>query len=119
MEDKKTSALKIENLLHELSNYLEELFQDNLVKIILYGSYARNEAENESDIDIIVLTKLDLAMINKYAEKIDSIATNLSLKYDVVISILVKNSISYYKYSEVHPFYQNILKEGIEIYGRT
>ncbi len=45
----------IENILSELKRELKQLYQNRLVSIILYGSYARGEAGEDSDIDVVVL----------------------------------------------------------------
>lgn len=39
----------------ELVNGLLEIFEGNLQQIILYGSVARNEAGEDSDIDIAII----------------------------------------------------------------
>ncbi len=41
--------------LNELEEKLKEAFKNNLLYIGLQGSYARGEADNSSDIDIVVI----------------------------------------------------------------
>ncbi|MEO8398922.1 MAG: nucleotidyltransferase domain-containing protein [Ignavibacteriaceae bacterium] len=106
----------INTLLTELRNELEKLFADNLVKIFLYGSYARKEAANESDLDIIVLVKEH--SFEEYNEEITKISVEFSLKYDLVISIIIDDYKHFQKYSSILPFYMNVVNEGIELYGR-
>lgn len=108
---------KINKLLDELKEKINWIFKDNLVQIILYGSYARNEQTSESDVDIIILTNLDIRDFTFYEESITKISVDLSLKYDLVVQILLKNASQYNKYLEVLPFYKNIRSEGKVIYG--
>lgn len=47
--------------IEEISNILKEILQDKPVyQVILFGSYAKKEASNESDIDLIIDTKSKL-----------------------------------------------------------
>jgi len=49
----------VEQELAELKKTIREILGDHLKQIILFGSYARHEANDESDIDIMVLTDLE------------------------------------------------------------
>ncbi len=69
-----------------LLNYLKEHFQEfhkdyNVEKIGIFGSYARDEANENSDIDIFVQMHpklLDMVAIKQYIEK------DLNLKVDII-----------------------------------
>jgi predicted nucleotidyltransferase len=45
----------VEEIKENLVKDLKEIFNDKLDKVIIYGSYASGEDDNESDIDIMVL----------------------------------------------------------------
>lgn len=90
----------------------------NVVKeIVLYGSYARSEETRDSDIDIVVLLGDKLSNKSYIREQLANIKVDLSLKYDVVISILIKDYHQYVRLRGVVPFYSAIYNEGIELYG--
>lgn len=89
----------------------------NRKKIILFGSYAKLDYEKESDIDIIILTNLSNSDIDNFNEKINAISTDLSLKHNVVLSIILKDTKQFYKYVDVLPFYNSIVTQGITLYG--
>ncbi|MBI5234280.1 MAG: nucleotidyltransferase domain-containing protein [Deltaproteobacteria bacterium] len=44
---------EIDAVLGELKGRLERLYRDRLVSVILYGSYARGEAREGPDIDVV------------------------------------------------------------------
>ena len=104
-------------ILSEVKEEVLKLYGDKLERLILYGSYARNEQEPESDIDIMILVDEDEAALRKYRDKMVDIMTDLSLKYDTFIS-LTKETVSRNEYLDVLPYFKNVYNEGIEIYGK-
>lgn len=52
--EKHRTRADIEPLLRALRTALEELYGDRLAKLILYGSFARGEAWEGSDVDVMV-----------------------------------------------------------------
>ncbi len=109
---------KILKILFELKKIMQKLFGNKLREIILYGSYARGEQDNESDIDIMILVDENEENLRKYRYKIADIMGELSLKNDTLISITEATYKQYNEYLEILSFYKNIYYEGIEIYGR-
>lgn len=94
-----------------------ELLGDRLKKIILYGSYARGDYNKNSDIDIMILTDFNEDEIIEYRKKIRSLACDLEIENDVIISPLLKNIDKYNKRINVIPFYNNVQKEGVVVHG--
>ncbi len=58
-------------------------------KFIVFGSVARGEADEESDMDVLILTKSPVS--HKEKHDIYSIATEVNLHYDTNISLLILN----------------------------
>lgn len=102
-------------IIKELKENIVDKLGSSLKVIVLYGSYARNEQDNESDIDIMIFID-EKASVFDARRKISDIRVNLSLKYDIVLSIIVKNYKTFHNNVNVIPFYSVINKEGIEIY---
>ena len=50
----------------DLTQGLVDLFSDSILAIILYGSVARNDNTDESDIDIVIIIKneMDICCVN-------------------------------------------------------
>ena len=93
----------------------KECLGDKLDKVFLYGSYARGDNFNDSDIDIMVLADIPREDARKIYKKIWLIAGNLDLEYDVLISIHVTDCETFYQYANDLPFYMNVLKDGVEL----
>ncbi len=102
----------------DVNRSMSGLFGDKLKKIILYGSYAINKETDESDIDFFILVDDNDANLQKKRYKIADVMTELSLRYDVLVSITEETCRKYEKYSGILPFYKNIDKMGVEIYEK-
>ena len=116
MAAKKTVNKKALKIINEVKQLCGLLFGNKLHDIYLFGSYARGDYDEESDIDIMLTLDLTEKQIFKYKKFVRHISSELSLKYDITISILTNPTETFYKYTEFIPFYRNVLKEGIN-YG--
>ena len=102
----------------EIRKNMEELFGDKLKKIILYGSYARNKQDDDSDIDFFVIVDETEQNLQKKKYRVADIMAELTLSYDILVSITESTYKHYQDFSNLIPFYKNIQKEGIVIYGQ-
>ena len=76
---------QLKELLVELKAGLKSIYGHRLKGLYLYGSYARGEPEEYSDIDVLIA----LDQIPHYAAEIDRtgyLASDLSLKYGSTVS---------------------------------
>ncbi len=81
--------------------------------IILYGSVARDEARDDSDVDIAILVDSDEEGMY---DRILDVVVNIELKYNLVISVVLIEMDRFKKWGDVLPFYKNIKKEGITLW---
>lgn len=98
----------------DLIEGLLQIFEDDILQIILYGSVARNEAAVDSDIDIAIILTTELD-----AQKRDTFiswASDMDLKYERVFSIVDIEKKRYDEWNDILPFYHNIQKEGISLW---
>ena len=102
----------------ELNKNMADLFGEKLRKIILYGSYAKNLHDKESDIDFIVLVDDTEENLRKSKYLIADIMSDLTLNYDILVSITEETYNRYREFSDILPYYKNISEEGVEIYGK-
>ena len=67
----------IRNIIYRFSQELRRILGDKLTKIIVYGSYARGDFRENSDIDIMILVKMSDEEISEcIAEIINDIQSN-------------------------------------------
>jgi len=96
----------------ELKERIIEKFPD--AEIILYGSKARGDADEESDIDVLVLLKEGVNWDLK--EEIFSIAFKVELKYDVIFGVAVYQKQFWDSpLGKAMPLRWNIDREGIYV----
>lgn len=75
----------VRDLLAELKIKLDVIYGKQLENVYLFGSYAREEQDEESDVDMMVV----LSHFDNYSTEIErtgEIISELSLKYDLAIS---------------------------------
>jgi len=103
---------QLRRILQLLRKELNAALGERVEKIILYGSQARGEARDDSDIDVLIVLKDDF----KYGvmlRKTSKIVARLSLENDVVISRAFATR-QQYEQSKM-PFLMNIRRDGIAI----
>ncbi len=88
---------------------------DKLDAALLYGSYARDDYTSESDIDIMVLANIPREELSSYKKPFIMLTSELGLQYDIVVTVTLKDTETFNKYSEALPFYANVKREGIKI----
>lgn len=103
-----------DDMKRELIQGLTDIFHRNISMIILYGSVARDEATDESDIDIAIIIKDE--MDDQTKRRFISWAADMDIRYERVFSIVDIREENMKKWEKVLPFYQNIWKEGIVLW---
>lgn len=104
----------VDDMRKELVQGLTDIFRNNISMIILYGSVARNEATDESDIDIAIILKSQIDHETK--KQFFRWVADLDMRYDRVFSIVDIQEDNMEKWGSVLPFYQNVRKEGIVLW---
>jgi len=97
----------------EVYNACNGLFSRGIQDAFLYGSYARGDFDEGSDVDILLTVDADPEELSRRRRDVSGVSSDLSLKHDVTVSVTVKPREQFYKYSEILPFYRNVLREGI------
>ena len=99
-------------ILAELRRHFEGLYGLRLVRLVLFGSQARGDAEPGSDIDVLVVLKGPVDQGNESARSIGFVA-DLSLRFDTVVSCIYMDEERYLRRNG--PLLRNIRKEGIAV----
>jgi predicted nucleotidyltransferase len=99
-------------IIREFREKAEKLYGKWLRDIILYGSYARGRATQDSDIDIAIVLEGDVKA-SKEIDRLIDIITDINLNYGVLLSVYPVSEKNFNSLNS--PWLLNIRKEGIPI----
>jgi predicted nucleotidyltransferase len=101
------------SIAHIFTEKVLEKYSDRIESIILFGSVARGETTDESDIDILVIGEISL-------EQLIDISYPLLLKHKKYISPKDMEKTYFDElYQEEYSFVKNIVNEGVVLYERV
>lgn len=93
------------------------VYCDRLRAAYLYGSYARGDFHDASDVDILLTADMPLDEISRRRNELAHISSELSLAHDVTVSLTVKPHDQFERFGSASPYYRNVRTEGIRYDG--
>jgi predicted nucleotidyltransferase len=105
--------LIIQQVAIEFKTQLLQLYGNELAELILFGSYARGDNHEESDLDFAVILRDLNTRTSAEIIKTSVISSRLSSKYGLMLSILPTSLRK--KQNSMQGVYQEIRREGIVI----
>jgi len=104
--------------LTDIANLIKPIVRKYGVKeIYLFGSYARGDYTEDSDIDIMILVDLADVEIEKYSKQLSWSTYDFNEEHDMDIKPIAKSDTNFKKWLGIYPFYTNVQEEGVELYG--
>lgn len=107
----------MQNLIEKYISEIKKIYGSHLQRVILYGSYARGDFKPDSDIDIMILLDISDLELKTYSQKLSYMTYDFNLDNDLDIKPIAKSEAHFRKWVENYPFYANIHKEGVVLYG--
>lgn len=104
----------LRKLLELLGRELAGVYGERYRGLVLFGSYARGEASEGSDVDLLLLLEGEVESWKEYIGKVEPIKWPLSLESGYVLSVFPVNVEDYR--SAWKPFLMNARKEGVPIH---
>ena len=82
---------------------------------ILFGSCARGDFSNDSDIDVMILLDVSKESLRTERDRLDQVIWNLDAKYDydLLFAPIVKSDSEFNQWIDVIPFYKSVRREGV------
>ena len=107
----------MQNLMERYISEIKKIYGLHLREIILYGSYARGDFKKDSDVDIMILLNISELELKAYSQQLSYMTYDFNLDNEVDINPIAKSEAHFRKWSENYPFYANIQREGVILYG--
>ena len=102
-------------IIQNLYNSILSLFPDENMEVILFGSCARGDSIEGSDIDVMILVDDSRENIAKKNWQVGNAAGDLLIDHGILISPIIENREWFYNNANVIPLFKNISREGIRI----
>ena len=117
LEGGKVMSYALKKLMEKYVEEIRKIYGSHLRKVILYGSYARGDFHPDSDIDIMILLDITDLDLKEYGTKLSYMTFDFNLDHDLDIKPIAKSEEHFKKWLDNYPFYANINREGVVLYG--
>lgn len=104
-------------LIEQYISEIKKIYGSHLRKVILYGSYARGDFRPDSDVDIMILLDMSDIELKAFSQELSYMTYDFNLDNNLDIKPIAKSEKHFIKWIANYPFYSNIDKEGVVLYG--
>jgi len=104
------NLLCLNEIKSKVKQKLQNLFKDDLIALVLFGSQARGDATVESDVDVLVVLKNKQVRQSKREEVLDFIV-DLCFEFGVLVSFIYVSQAQFE--TEKSPLLLNVRRDGI------
>ena len=105
----------ISDIMQDFAKSVRKMLGDSLDSVIVYGSFARGDYSELSDIDVMLLVSLGEEDIKKISDQISDLAFDFMMKYGVDISPVITNTDHFNYWADNLPYYRNVRDEGVRL----
>ncbi len=109
------SQRELNILLKKLAEIYQSVYGSDIVKILMYGSYARGTFAADSDLDVVAIVKGSRDELQRKLKTVWDYSCELELEYGTILSPTVIPYEEFETYKQDMPYYRNIEQEGVAI----
>lgn len=88
------------------------VYEKDIFEIVLYGSYARGDFAEDSDIDIVAVVHGSREALQAKLKQVWDISAEIGLENDIIVSPTVIPYDEFMQYKQSLPYYRSIAEEG-------
>ena len=109
------SIQQYNTIVRKLADIYRDVYGDSLDRVLVYGSYARGDQNEYSDIDIVAIVRGDRQELQEQLKDVWDISSDLELEYETIVSPTVIPFDEFELYRDDVPYYRNIANEGVAV----
>lgn len=107
---------EMKTLILQYVDSVRNIYGTHLKQVILYGSYARGDFTEDSDVDIMLLVDLNEEEAEQFSDELSEVGIEYNVDHDIWMMPVVKNIQNFFKWSTAYPFYRSVKEEGVSLY---
>lgn len=107
----------MQKLIAQYVEAVKKIYGSHVRQIILYGSYAKGDFRPDSDVDIMILVDMSELELKAYRQQLSYMTYDFNMDHDLDIKPIAKSEAHFNKWVVNYPFYSNVHKEGVVLYG--
>ena len=100
--------------INDMIRDLRAVYGCTLTRVVLYGSFARREQTEDSDVDIALI--LDRGHTKSMRDIMIEIVAACEVRCGLTLSVVEIDEVSFDEWKETLPYYRNIDREGIDLW---
>lgn len=100
-----------QNILSELKNHLNTLYDNSVKDVILFGSQARGDSDENSDYDILIVLNRNYS--GEDENEILDLCYDIDLKYNIILDVHILSTSELDSERGKQPIFINAVKSGI------
>lgn len=109
------TQLQLNRIVSAMVDCYRTVYGKDIVEIVLYGSYARGDYTENSDIDLVAVVHGPRPELQEKLKAVWDVSAELGLENDVIVSPTVIPYDEFAKYKTTLPYYRSIAEEGRRI----
>ena len=96
---------------------LKQRYGEDLRLVALFGSKARGDFDEESDLDVLIVLRMKRGRFRTYWNEIVDIAWDIELTHGIVTSLIIKDEDEYKRLRDCRVLLiRNLERDGIELW---
>jgi type I restriction enzyme S subunit len=108
----KTIRQNVLDIVREIHVRISPVYGDNLRGVYLYGSYARDDSGDDSDIDVAIVLR-DMARRTVERQKLSRLASEISLRENCVVTLFIMSEAEFT--DKPFAIHRSIAREGVPV----
>ena len=109
------TEMQLNKIIKAMVECYRVVYGRDIEEIMLYGSYARGDFTENSDIDLVAIVHGSRLDLQEKLKELWDISAELGLEHDIIVSPTVIAYDEFMKYKQSLPYYRNIAEEGCKV----